>query len=298
MGIMDQVRRGRINAPIKALLYGVEGIGKSTWASQWPRPIYLCAESGTEQLDVDRLPEPRSWADVLAAIEATAVDRHDYQTLVLDTVDWLEPLLWDGVCARNKWATIEAPGYGRGYVEALVEWRSLIRRLEQVRTRGMHVVMLGHATIKRVSPPDSEPYDRFSLKIHERAGALLREWCDAVLFAQYDQVVARGKDARAGRAHATGERVVRTRYSGGWEAKCRMPLPDTIPLDAQVLLSALTSTPAPQPMTLAALLERIGDAQYTDQVLTWVDQQSDRASAEERAIARCQQRLQEVTGAA
>ncbi len=289
LSILQGIRRGRISAATKVLLYGVEGVGKSTWASQWPAPIYLCSEAGTEQLDVDRLPEPRTWSDVLQAVDALTSEQHTYQTLVVDTVDWLEPLLWDGVCQRNKWSTIEAPGYGRGYVEALGEWRLLLRRLEAVRARGIHVVLLGHSTIRRVSPPDSEPYDRYALKVHEKAAALLREWSDAVLFAQYDQVVGKAKDARAARAHATGERVLRTVYGGGWDAKNRLGLADTIPMQAEVVLHALQA-PRREP-GLAELLERIGDHDYTAQVLTWVDQQPDRAQAEQRAIKRCQEKL-------
>lgn len=290
-----QIRKGRINAPAKVLLYGVEGVGKSTWASRWPAPVFLCAESGTEQLDVDRLVEPKAWADALQALDDVAAEDHGYQTLVVDTVDWLEPFVLDAVCQRHRWASIEAPGFGRGYVEALTEWRQFIRRLDAVRQRGLHVVLLGHAHVRRVQPPDSEPYDRFTLKLQDKAAALLREWADAVLFATYETTTARAKDARVARAWSDGARVLRTRYGGAWDAKCRWALADTVPMDAGVVLAAATGTT--KSTSLAELLERIGDAAYTDKVLGWLDKQTDKQAAEARAISAAQAKLEGVNAA-
>jgi len=291
MAALQGVRRGKIAAPAKLLLYGVEGVGKSTFASGWPRPLYLCSEAGTEQLDVDRLPEPRTWAEVLSALDEVATTEHEYQALVVDTVDWLEPLVWEHLCGKHKWTSIEAPGYGRGYVEAIYEWRGFLRRLEAVRAKGLHILLLGHATVKRTQPPDGEPYDRFALKLHEKSGALIREWVDAVLFGQYETTTARAKDAKVARAWSDGARILRTRYGGAWEAKCRWALPETIPMDAALVLAAATGR---REIGLADLLERIGDAEWTDKILTWLDQQPDKQAAEAKAIKRAMERLEEM----
>jgi hypothetical protein len=298
VSLLGQVKRGRIAAPIKALVYGVEGVGKSTLGAGLPEPLFICAESGTEQLDVARLPEPRAWSEVLGALDELAAGGHGYQSVVVDTVDWLEPLLWDHLCSKHKWSSIEAPGYGKGYVEALGEWRQLLRRLEAVRARGMHVLLLAHATVRRVSPPDLEPYDRYSLKVNEKAAALVREWADAVLFAQYEVNVAKGRTDRVAKAYSTGERVLRTVYSASWDAKNRWGLPETVPLDAQVLLRAAAGAgAAAQPGELARelveALEAVDDKGWADKLRGWVLQQRDRDAATSKALARVRDKLQE-----
>lgn len=298
MSLLGQVKRGRIAAPIKALVYGVEGVGKSTLGAGLPEPLFLCAESGTEQLDVARLPEPRAWSEVLGALDELAAGGHGYQSVVVDTVDWLEPLLWDHLCTKHKWSSIEAPGYGKGYVEALSEWRQLLRRLDQVRAAGLHVLLLAHATVRRVSPPDLEAYDRYSLKVNEKAAALVREWADAVLFAQYELTTAKGRTDRVARAYSTGERVLRTVYSASWDAKNRWGLPETVPLDAQVLLRAAAGAgAAAQPGELARelveALEAVDDKAWADKLRGWVLQQRDRDAGTAKALARVRDKLQE-----
>jgi len=298
VSLLGQVKRGRIAAPIKALVYGVEGVGKSTLGAGLPEPLFVCAESGTEQLDVARLPEPRAWSEVLGALDELAAGGHGYQSVVVDTVDWLEPLLWDHLCAKHKWSSIEAPGYGKGYVEALSEWRQLLRRLDQVRAAGLHVLLLAHATVRRVSPPDLEAYDRYSLKVNEKAAALVREWADAVLFAQYEVSTAKGRTDRVAKAYSTGERVLRTVYSASWDAKNRWGLPETVPLDAQVLLRAAAGAgAAAQPGELARelveALEAVDDKAWADKLRGWVLQQRDRDAATAKALARVRDKLQE-----
>ena len=294
MSALDNIRKGRIAAPIKALVYGVEGIGKSTLGAGFPSPLYLCAESGTEQLEVDRLPEPKTWGDVLASLDEVVAAKHPYQTLVIDTLDWLEPLAWDHLCVKHKWQSIESPGYGKGYVEALSEWRDLLRRLDLVRAQGMHVLLLGHSTVRRVSPPDLEPFDRYSLKINEKAAALVREWSDAVLFAQYEVATSKGKQDRVARAYSTGERVLRTTYSASWDAKNRWGLPETVPMQAQVMLDA-AARGADVEGELGRLLDQVGDAEYRATVLGWLSKQSDRLAATGEAVRRVRVRIEEAS---
>ena len=306
MSALNNIRKGRISAPLKALVYGVEGIGKSTLGAGFPAPLFLCAESGTERLDVARLPEPRTWAAVLADLDEVATGKHEFKTLVVDTLDWLEPLVWDHACAKNKWASIEAPGYGKGYVEALGEWRQLLKRLEAIRARGIHVVILAHATVRRVSPPDLEPFDRYALKVNEKAAALVREWVDAVLFAQYEVATSKGKQDRVARAYSTGERVLRTVYSASWDAKNRWGLPETVTMDAGELLrlasmgdpmpviapTAPSEADDPQgyPDELDTLLEAVGDVGYAETVYRWIGEQGRTPQAYRQAVTRVRER--------
>lgn len=293
MSVLASVRKGRIQAPIKALVYGVEGVGKSTLGAGLPEPLFICAESGTEQLDVARLPEPRSWSEVLQALDELAQPGHGYRSVVVDTVDWLEPLLWDELCRKNKWQSIESPGYGKGYVEALGEWRGLLRRLDTVRASGIHVLLLAHATVRRVSPPDLEAYDRYSLKVNEKAAALVREWADAVLFAQYEVSTSKGKQDRVARAYSTGERVLRTVYSASWDAKNRWGLPETVPLDARVLLEAAAGRSQELAPELVDALAAVIDRSWAAKLQAWVLAQSDREAATAKALTRTRDKLQE-----
>lgn len=321
MGLLSNIRRGKIAAPYKALVYGVEGIGKSTFGADADAPVFLCAETGTENLDVDRLPEPKAWSDVLASIHALQSEPHDYLTLVIDTLDWLEPLLWDHVCAQNKWKTIEDPGYGKGYVAALNEWRLFLRLLEDLRTsRRMNILMLAHSLVRRVNPPDMEPFDRYSLKIHEKAASLCREWCDAVLFARFEVVTSKAKDARVARGYSTGERELRTVYTASYDAKNRWGLPDPLPLSFDALMTAKDYSPTPEPAfasdelaqasaaapaaptdaatvkaqaTVDRLLAEVGDDAYAGTVRAWCDSQPQTVDTFKKAATRIKKRLAE-----
>src|SRR5438067_747525 len=102
-----QIQTGRIARPQKAVLYGPEGIGKSTLATQFPAPVFLDTEGGTHHLDVPRLPDPKKWDEVTAAVQALATEPHEFKTLVFDTIDWLEKLLVEDVCKRANKAGIE-----------------------------------------------------------------------------------------------------------------------------------------------------------------------------------------------
>src|SRR4051812_1030353 len=116
------IRTGRIDAPLRALIYGVEGVGKSSFAMHAPSPIFIGRENGTEELDVARLPQPLDWDEVLEGIAFLQNTNTDYKTIVLDPINWFEPLIWAKVCADNGWSTIDEPGYGKGFEAALDYW--------------------------------------------------------------------------------------------------------------------------------------------------------------------------------
>lgn len=269
---LDAVRKGKIDQPIRALLAGPEGIGKSTFGAHAPRPIFLCAEDGTSELDIVRFPEPQSWADVLDAVRTLTTDEHDYQTLVLDTLDWLEPMLWRGICARDRKGSIEDYGYGKGYVAALEEWRVLISVLEGLRrARRMHVVMLAHTTIRTFKNPEGDDYDRYTLKLHEKAGGLLKEWVDAVLFANYETFVATEKGAIKGKGFQGGARFIHTERRAAWDAKNRYGLPERLPLDWYEFESAIRGgDPSKIRAQIAEQAARIADDKKRDAILAWV----------------------------
>src|SRR5947209_14655693 len=164
---------GRTGGPLMVWLYGVEGIGKSSFAAQFPKPAFLDIEDGTRELDVARVPPPDegwTWNGVLEAVRLHETAEHDRQTLVIDTVDELQALLWNHICARDKKSSIEDYGYGKGYQAALDEWRVLLAALERLkRVRKMHVVLLAHCQIRTFKNPEGEDYDRYQSSLNDKA---------------------------------------------------------------------------------------------------------------------------------
>lgn len=254
---LANVTRGKQERPIRAIVYGVEGVGKSTFAANAPAPIFLCSEDGTSQLDVARFPTPKGWGDVLEVIRVLTHEEHSFKTLVIDSLDWLEPLCWEHVCHTAGKTSIEEFGYGKGYVFALEAWRQLVARLDLlVRTRKMNVVMVAHATIRRIDDPQTGPYDRYAMKLHEKTSGLLREWPDAVLFARHDVAVVERKGKARG--VSSGVRYLHTQWCAAYDAKNRYDLPEKMALDWSEFEAAVRAqTPADAGSLRAELLELI-----------------------------------------
>lgn len=226
---LSAVKPTRQRVPDKIVLMGTPGIGKSTFAADSTAPIFIAAEEGLSHLDVQAFPEPQSFADVLDAVRTLRADAHDYKTCVLDTVDWIEPLIWSDLCVRNKWDTIEAPGYGKGYAVALDEWRKLIVELDGLRRdRGMEIILLAHSQIKTFQNPAGSDYSRYEPKLHRGAAALLQEWCSVSLFATHEEFTK--KDGARVKGISTGRRVMHTQRTAAWDAKSRHNLPEVLPL--------------------------------------------------------------------
>lgn len=227
---LSNVVKGRLAEPHRVLLYGTEGIGKSTFGADSPSPIFLASERGTAELDVARFPEPENWTDVFAALESLHGE-HEYGTLVIDTVDWLEPLCHAHVCAEKNWTSVDDPAYGAGYNVALAEWRKLIAELERLQdARKMHLILLGHSHTRAHRHPELDDFDRFELAINKKAAALLKQWCRTVLFADYETETYEAKGAKRTRAISDGSRYVHTSWRAAFDAKNRCGLPPKLPL--------------------------------------------------------------------
>lgn len=229
---LSTVTRGPVAQPLRVVLYGTGGVGKSTFAAQAPAPIFLGPEDGSSLLDVARFPQPETWSDVLEAVRVLTVEQHSYATLAIDSLDWLEPLCWAHVCAAGRKSSIEDFGYGKGYVSALEEWRKLIAALESLRrARRMHVVAIAHAVVAPYRNPEGDDYDRFQLKLHKSAAGLWSEWCDELLYAGW-RTFASKVDQRAARGKGVGsERVCYSERRAAFDAKSRHGLPPEMDLD-------------------------------------------------------------------
>ena len=249
MGLMQQIHSGRAQMPPRIMAYGTEGIGKSTLAAGTPKPVFVQTEDGLGEIDCDKFPLAKSFDDVLAALSELATEQHAYETVVIDSLDWLERLIWDAVCKRESATTIEkvGGGYGKGYILALDFWRRLIDRLIALHTgRQMMVFLIAHAKVEKFEDPEAPAYDRYSPRLHKHAAALITEWCDAVLFATR-RISTRSEDTGFGRQRAIaapvgaggGERILRTVGGPSCVAKNRYRLKQEIPLSWDAIVNGI-----------------------------------------------------------
>lgn len=249
---LASVVTGKRDAPDRILLVGVEGIGKSTFGACAPSPIFLAAEDGIRHLDVASFPEPKTYQDVLDAIQTLATTEHPYKTLVVDTLDWLEPVIAAAVCERNGWENPETPGYGKGWVAVTAEWRTLLLWLDRLRAvKGMEIILLAHASLRTITNPSGPDYSRYEGKLNKGALALVKEWTDVNLFAIHEEFVNKGKGEMKAKVTASGRRIVHTERAAAWDAKNRHNLPPTLPLDYAEYAAARNADRVASPEALA-----------------------------------------------
>ena len=242
MNIKELIKKGPSTRPPKIMLIGVEGVGKSTAGAQMPEPVFICGEAGLVGPQFADVPNytPEKWQDVLDFVDALAADRGEYKTLVIDTLDWLEPMLFAEVVRKaNKpdIKNIEDFGYGKGYVLAQNEARQLVARFDKANAAGLTILLLSHSQQKTVKNPLGDDYDHFESKMNAKVGGIFKEWADAVLFARFE--VFTEKSNNRVKAYGGSTRVVETTHSAAWDAKNRFGLPEQMPLDMAVILDAM-----------------------------------------------------------
>ena len=264
------ISRGAKPSAQKVVIYGVEGIGKTLFASQFPNVLFIDTEGGTTGYDVARIdPAPASWNALIKCVKDVKVER-PCSTLVLDTADWAEILCAEHICAKNNWESIETPNYGAGYTALKEEYGKLLNYLSDVVGAGINVVITAHAMMRKFERPDEAAgYDRFELKLQKKTAALVKEWADALLFADYETVVetVKGDMGKTKGKARGGKRVMHTQHHACWDAKNRWGLPDKVPFEyAQIapyisVMSACASTPAvTQVATPAPVVEPVAEA--------------------------------------
>lgn len=250
---LAQLTRANAPKPPRILIHGVAGVGKTTFAAEANKPVFVLTEDGLGTIPAANFPLARTFEEVLESLAALYTEDHDFKTVVIDSVDWLEPLVWGKACRDNGWASIEEPGYGRGYIAALNLWRQYIEGLNALRDdRGMTVVQIAHTDIKRFDSPEHDPYDRYVIKLHARAAALMQEHSDIVLFANYRISTVKadvGFNKKVNRAMGSGERVIHSAERPAFLAKNRYGLPETLPLDWQSFAQAMPEVIKPMLLT-------------------------------------------------
>ena len=242
MSLIGSITKGREQQPPRIMIYGSEGVGKSTFAALAPNPVFVQTEDGLSEIDCSKFPLAKSFDDVVLQLQAVRDEQHDYGTVVIDSLDWLERLVWDRVCADYGVKSIEKAdgGYGKGYVHALTYWRQIVSLLNDIRARkGMAVILIAHAAVERFEDPEHAAYDRYTPRLHKKACSLVCEWVDAVLFASRRMRV----DSTTGKAAPVGadggERILRTNGSPACIAKNRFGLPTELPLSWSAFVEAL-----------------------------------------------------------
>ena len=230
---MLQISKGKQSRAQKIVLYGTEGIGKSTLASCMPDPLFIDTEGGTAQMDVRRF-VPKDYTDLLSSIQEVARTPGICKTLVLDTADWAEQSCIRDVCARYKKTGVEDFGYGKGYTYVAEEFQKLLKALDSVIEAGIHVMVTAHAKMRKIELPDEMgAFDHYEMKLSKQVAPLLKEWADLVLFANYKTYVVT-TDTNSKKAQG-GKRVMYTTHHTCWDAKNRHGLPDELPLDYRAI---------------------------------------------------------------
>lgn len=234
--------------PPRMILYGTAGVGKTTFAASAPKPVVIMTEDGLGSINVPHFPLAKTWDDVMGAFQALYTEEHEFETAIIDSLDWLEPMVWTEACRRNNWKSIEDPGYGKGYVAAADIWREYFDGLNALRDdKGMAIIQIAHHDIKRFDSPETEPYDRFVIKLHKRAAELAQEHADMILFANWRVSTVKteaGFGQKVTRGQGRGERILYTEERPAYVAKNRHGLPPELPLDWAAFSAAMSGPPA------------------------------------------------------
>lgn len=234
MGLKNIVKNGVMLAPPRVFIYGGAGQGKSTVASQANKPIFLPTEDGLGQIQCDSFPVSKTYAEFESYLTELKTQQHDYKTVVIDTVDWLEKIIWNDLCLKYSVSDIVsvAGGYGKGYALALGFFEKTRLHLQELHQKGMGIIFVSHTQTKDLKDPEVGDITQYAPKIHSKAKDLLCEWCDCVLFITRRFGSIKGEKAG-------GELGFKTRSTEYFYAKNRYNLPEFIPLRWDALESCI-----------------------------------------------------------
>lgn len=250
------ITRGKVAKAQKVVIYGPEGIGKSSFAAQFPDPLFSDTEGSTGNMDVARLDKPTSWTLLNQQVEFVKNTR-PCKTLVIDTVDWAERMAIESLCQANQKKSIEDFGYGSGYIKLEEELGRFLNLLSDVIEAGINVVLTAHAQIRKFEQPDEMgAYDRYELKLGKKTSArtssLVKEWADMVLFMNYKTFSVATDDKGKKHKGQGGVRTIYATHHPAWDAKNRHGLPDEFPMEysyiAHIFNSSAQTAPTQAPV--------------------------------------------------
>lgn len=238
-----QITKGQLRKAKKVVIYGPEGVGKTSLAAGFPKPVFIDTEGSTNTLDVSRLPKPSSWEMLLDECK-NSILYPECTTLIIDTIDWAEQLCINAVCSRHNKSGIEDFGYGNGYVYEKEEFGKLLNTLDEVIDAGINVVLVAHAQLRKMElPEEAGAFDRWELKLGKKTGShispLVKEWADMVLFANYETYVIATDDKGKKHKAQGSKRVMYTQHHACWDAKNREGLPEKLDLDIKHIIHCI-----------------------------------------------------------
>lgn len=246
---LGQVKRGRLGLPPRVLVYGPQGVGKTTIAAD-ADALFADIEGGSGEVDVARYPfnpgeldeyKPRDYDQLEYGVDdLIAHPGHGFGAFALDTGDALEAMIHRHLCEKHKVSSIEkvGGGYGKGYRAAVEELRRFLSKLDAIRAQGVTVIILAHSTTSTFKNPEGEDFDRFSLACHKDFAGQLYSWCDVVGFLHFEGGSRKldedsSKEKRA-RGWTTNRRIMQLSREAAWDAKWRL----TVPMDLEFEVSA------------------------------------------------------------
>jgi hypothetical protein len=252
--------------PPRIVIYGTTGIGKTSFADGAPNPVFLCTESGLGLRAGRKKWDIRSYQDAMQAVSVLYTETHPFQTVVFDTADDFEPMLWRHVCATvpaekgRICNTITDYGFDKGFRHAAGAWKQLMDGFTALRDhRDMTVIVCAHAKAQTIRSPDADDYQKYALQIDNKAELVIRAWADCLFFANYEtSLVTAGRNDERNRAVGVGRRRLYTEERPAFFAKNRYSLPPVLPFDegrawadfmAAFNDSVNRSAQAPQPNT-------------------------------------------------
>jgi hypothetical protein len=246
-----KIIKGKQQRPQRVVIYGVESVGKTTFASKFPNPLFLDIEGGSNHLAVDRV-AVSSWKELGECINEAS--RTDYETVVIDSADWAERLAVEDLLATNKKQSVEDFGFGKGWVMTAEKMSRFLTALDSLIDAGKHVVVLAHSKVQRTEPPDIlAAYDRYELKLSKQSSPLVKEWADELWFFRFK---TKAVSQEGGKAKGVGgkERVIYTTHSAAYDAKTRSGLAEELPMEWESVAHLFAASATPKVKTIPAVV--------------------------------------------
>ena len=238
---MLNITTGVEKTPIKTVIYGAEGVGKSSLAAKFPNALFLDTEGGTSRLDVRRI-KITGWEELLATVKEVIAYPEVCKSLVIDTADWAESFCIDYICAKYRQVSIESFGYGKGNTNLQEEFGEFLKLLNKLTEVGINPVIIAHGKPRKFELPDEQgAFDRYETKLTRQVAPLIKEWCDMLLFCNYKTFVVTTEN-NAKKAQG-GKRVMYTTHNPCWDAKNRFDLPDELDLDFAAIAHLFNEAP-------------------------------------------------------
>jgi hypothetical protein len=229
-----KIKTGKLTPPVRALIYSNAGFGKTSLASALPKALFIDIEGSSERYNVSRV-EAKTEAEVRSVLQELIKDRQGFLTVVIDTADWLSSAIGLFMCERDKVGTVAdcSGGYGKGFTEQASRFGEILTLCDTLIFKGMHVVLLAHSTIKKVSPPDkTQSFDRYEIALEKGIASQVSEWAEMILFGKFETNIVITKDKKLKADLSEQARTLYTTNSAAWEAKNRFGLPTELNIQA------------------------------------------------------------------